>query len=162
MDATAAAGRGVDNRRVGGSDRDRILVRKKGRLLLLNVGDIHWVEAQQDYVTLYGNWEAVKVRGTMKGFEGRLHAFRFARVHRSALVNLDQLQEIKTLSNGQYTIILKSGESITVGKRRKKIFRALIESLHTSVQEVESVNMVALAHALDELPAHREISNAHL
>lgn len=132
-----------------GAERGRLLVRHRGRMILLSVDEINWVEAQEDYVKLHTEGERIQVRGTMKEFEDRLHQFRFARIHRSALVNLDRLKEVR-MDGGLCKVLLQCGTLIAVGKRRKRSLRMLLESMHHCV-EVKQAS-----------PAHREMVNVHL
>src|ERR1051326_5661736 len=74
---------------------DRIAVRNNGRVVFLKVEDIDWIEASDNYVCLHCGRETHVVRETMSELEARLDPSKFLRVHRSAIVNLDQIRELQ-------------------------------------------------------------------
>lgn len=134
-----------------GSDRSRMVIRRRSGLKILNVEDIRWLEARRDYVTVHGAEGTIVVRSTMKDFENRLSPFRFVRIHRSAIVNLGQLAEIR-IRGTTYDVVLRCGTTIAVGKRRKKYLRSLLESQHHCFQAEER----------DRVSAHRAVTPAQL
>jgi two-component system LytT family response regulator len=86
-----------------------LLVKDKDRLLVLRPNEVDWVEADGDYVRLHAGPEAYFIRSTMTHMEERLASEGFVRIHRSRLVNLDRIKELRPLFQGESVVVLKSG-----------------------------------------------------
>lgn len=103
----------------------RFLVQKLGRQFLINVADIEWIEASGNYVNLHVKGRAYPLRSTFSGIEEKLDPARFVRVHRSYIVNLDRVREIRPLDSGDSRIILDDGAEISLSRRYRRQFRSL-------------------------------------
>jgi two-component system LytT family response regulator len=95
--------------RRGDPTGERIAIRTADSILLLPLGDIEWVEARGDYIRIHSQGRGDLVRETIGGFEQRLPPDRFVRVHRSAIVNLGRVREVRTLPSGEQVAVLQSG-----------------------------------------------------
>jgi two-component system LytT family response regulator len=97
--------------RLGGetTGTGRIAVRTSQGLALVALDDVEWIEARGDYVRIHSQGRADLVRDTISGFERRLPAGRFVRVHRSAIVNLARVRELRSLPGGEQVAVLQSG-----------------------------------------------------
>jgi two-component system LytT family response regulator len=95
--------------RAGASAPHRIAIPTSQGVVLLSVDDIEWLEARGDYVRIHSPGRADLLRDTISGFEQRLPADRFVRVHRSAIVNLARVRELRILPGGEQTVVLQSG-----------------------------------------------------
>lgn len=102
---------------------DRFLVKKLGREFLVRVADIDWIEASGNYVNLRVGTRAYPLRETMAGIESRLAGAGFVRVHRSAIVNLDRVQEIVPFDTGDGEIRLAGEIRVPVSRRYRKELR---------------------------------------
>jgi len=102
---------------------DRFLVKKLGREFLVRVADIDWIEASGNYVNLRVGTRAYPLRETMAGIESRLAGAGFMRVHRSAIVNLDRVQEIVPFDTGDGEIRLAGEVRVPVSRRYRKELR---------------------------------------
>jgi two-component system, LytTR family, response regulator len=96
---------------------DRVLVRKGQKSLLLRTEDVDWVEAAENYVVLHSAGEAFMIRGTLQELEARLDPRRFARIHRSRLVNLDRVRELHPWSHGDAQVVLVDGTRLMLSRR---------------------------------------------
>src|SRR5580658_2674972 len=74
----------------------RIVFKSRGRILFLPISDIRWIGAEENYVRICTERENHLLRETMANFERRLDPQSFIRVHRSAIVNLQYVKEIRT------------------------------------------------------------------
>jgi two-component system LytT family response regulator len=92
---------------------ERLVIRDAGRVFFLPITEIEWIEAAGNYARLHCGRETHLLRETMKALEARLDPTRFARVHRSAIVNLDRIQELRPSFHGEYEVVLKSGARVT-------------------------------------------------
>ena len=88
---------------------ERFLVRKLGREFLVNAADIEWAQAAGNYVNLHVKQRDYPLRTTIAALETRLDPARFQRVHRSFLVNLDQVGAIEPLDTGDARLHLRDG-----------------------------------------------------
>lgn len=102
---------------------DRFLVKKLGREFLVRVTDIDWIEASGNYVNLRVGTRAYPLRETMAGIESRLAGAGFMRVHRSAIVNLDRVQEIVPFDTGDGEARLAGEIRVPVSRRYRKELR---------------------------------------
>ncbi len=96
---------------------ERFLVRKLGREFLVSANDIEWLQASGNYVNLRVRGHDYPLRSTIAGIEARLDPARFQRIHRSYIVNLEQLASIEPLDTGDARVHLKDG-TVLPGSRR--------------------------------------------
>lgn len=96
---------------------ERFLVRDGGRSRLVPVREIEWIEAAGNYVKLHLRSESHLLRATMKLVENRLDPGRFARIHRTAIVNLDRVKYLEPWSHGDQLVVLESGARLTLSRR---------------------------------------------
>ncbi len=97
-----------------------ILVSKSGLFHYIEPTDIQWVEAAGNYVELHVGSETYMLRSTMKEIEARLGNDSFARIHRSAIVNRDEVKRVSPAMNGDKTILLNSGHELRLSRRYKQ------------------------------------------
>ena len=95
---------------------DRIVVRAGGRVLFLRVDELDWIEAAGNYVRLHSGAEEYLYRETLSRMEAALDPARFARIHRSSIVNLERIKELHPLFRGDYTVVLRDGRELTLSK----------------------------------------------
>jgi two-component system LytT family response regulator len=99
---------------------DRFLLRDGGKLHPVKADEILWIEAHGNYARLnLPDGKTYTVRSTMGALEARLDGSRFARVHRSAIVNLDAVQELQPWFGGDYVVILKNGARLRASRSYK-------------------------------------------
>lgn len=94
----------------------RLAVKGDGRVTLLPVRDIDWVEAQKDYVRLHVGKQAHVIRETMKTLETQLDPGRFVRIHRSTIVNIERVRELQQMFKGDYVVILHDGTELKLSR----------------------------------------------
>jgi two-component system LytT family response regulator len=95
---------------------DRLVVKSGGRVFFLRTDEIDWIEAAGNYVRLHLGEESHLFRETMNGMEGRLDGRRFARIHRSRIVNTERIKELQPWFNGEYVVILRNGTRLTLSR----------------------------------------------
>lgn len=96
---------------------ERFLVRKLGREFLVAANDIEWMQAAGNYVNLRVRGHDYPLRTTIAGIEVRLDPHRFARIHRSYIVNLDMLASIEPLDTGDARVHLKDATVLPCSRR---------------------------------------------
>lgn len=99
---------------------DRFLVKKLGREFLVKVADIEWIEASGNYVNLHVGQRVYPLRETMAGILAKLDGRGFARVHRSCILNLDQVREIEPFDTGDARAHLLGGGTVPVSRRYRQ------------------------------------------
>lgn len=99
-----------------GPKADRITVKADGRLVFLKPEEIVRVEAADNYVMLHLASGRLMLRETMTAIETRLGTLAFARINRSAIVNLDQIREIQPAQHGDYQVVLRDGTMLPLSR----------------------------------------------
>ena len=103
---------------------ERLVIKSGGRIFFLNVQEIDWIEAADNYVRLHVGRDSHLLRETMNHLEKRLDPDRFLRVHRSRIINLRQIKELQPLFRGEYDIMLQDGTRLESGRGyREKLHR---------------------------------------
>lgn len=95
---------------------DRIIFRSRGRILFLPVSEIRWIGAEENYVRICTGSESHLLRETMTSTEKRLDPRQFLRVHRSAIVNLRYVKEVRTEGKGDFVVHLLNGQKVTMSR----------------------------------------------
>lgn len=95
---------------------DRLAVKSSGRVVLVKIEDIDWVEAADNYVSLHVASESHMLRETMNALEARLPSTSFLRISRSTIVNLNRVKELQPLFHGEYAVILRDGTRLTLSR----------------------------------------------
>ena len=95
---------------------DRIPVKSQGRVVIVNVAEIDWVEADGDYVSVHVGAKTWLLRETIVAAEARLALSGFVRIHRSTLVNIYRVRELLPLSKGEFTVVLLDGTELKLSR----------------------------------------------
>jgi len=94
----------------------RFLVKGDGQMYFVAVNDIDWVEAYGNYVRLHVGKTVHLIRETLGNIERKLDPSRFARVHRSSIVNLDRVARMDLWGAGDYVVLLKDGTKLKLSR----------------------------------------------
>jgi two-component system, LytTR family, response regulator len=95
---------------------ERVVIKANGRVFFLKTSEIDWIEAAGNYVSLHVKKESYLLRETIGGMEAQLDPARFPRIHRSQIVNLDRIRELRPWSHGDYHVILHDGIQLTLSR----------------------------------------------
>jgi len=104
---------------------DRLPVKANGKVMAVRVADIDWIEADHDYVLLHVSDKSWILRETIANVEMRLALSGFVRIHRSALVNVDRVRELRPRSKGEFSVVLLDGKQLKMTRN----YRAAVERL---------------------------------
>jgi len=107
----------VNNEPSKGSFLERIMIKERGSMFFIKVDEIDWVEAAGDYVSIHVGPKSHLLRETMSGLMKKLNPRQFVRVHRSSIVKVDSIRELKPYFHGDYIIILKNGKELKLSRR---------------------------------------------
>jgi len=107
--------------------RDRLLVNDGGRVLFVPARDVEMVQAAGKHVKIFVNGHCYLARQALREVEARLDNNHFVRVHRSTIINVEQITELHPLFHGDYEIVLKRGTRVTLSRRfRSRILPFLV------------------------------------
>jgi two-component system LytT family response regulator len=105
----------------------RIPVRSFGKTAYVRVDDIAWIGAADYYSELHtSDGKTHVVRETMRNLEARLDPSRFIRVHRSAIVNIDGVVEVRSDRNDRDVVVLRNGARVPLGRGRRAALEELL------------------------------------
>ncbi|WP_395683809.1 LytR/AlgR family response regulator transcription factor [Dokdonella sp.] len=115
----------VDADRIAQPAEQRLSIKDAGRILRVPLEDILWIDAAGDYMCVHTSKETHVLRATMRELESRLDARRFQRIHRSTIVNVARVKELRAHLNGEYFLILDSGQQLKLSRSYKEKVRLL-------------------------------------
>lgn len=98
---------------------DVLHVRSNGRVALLRTEDVDWIEAANYYVRLHSGGRVHLLRESMGTLEKQLDPRRFQRIHRSTIVNLERVQELRRDPKGEQSVILACGTELRMARNRQ-------------------------------------------
>ena len=98
----------------------RIIVPTSSGDLVLDAAEIDWIEADDYYAAIYARGRRHLIRESLSSFEGRLDPVGFVRVHRSAIVNLYRVREVRVEPSGESQVVLRDGTRVPVSRRRRE------------------------------------------
>ncbi len=103
---------------------ERFVIRTPGRIVFLPLAEVDWIEAAGNYVYVHAGRARHLIRGTLKAMEARFTS-RFARIHRSAIVNLERVRELAPRAHGDCEVVLRNGARLTASRTFAARLRAL-------------------------------------
>jgi two-component system, LytTR family, response regulator len=94
---------------------DRLVIKSSGRIYFVKVADIDWCEAAGNYIQIHVGSQVHLIRETMNRLETQLQG-AFARIHRSTIVNVDRIQELRSSFGGEHVVLLRNGTRLTMSR----------------------------------------------
>lgn len=105
---------------------ERFLVRATGGVVVVPAREVRYLEADGDYVRLHRAGRPELMRATLQSLETRLDPRVFVRVHRSFLIRLDEVREVRGSAGGDGTLILQDGKELPLSRTyRDRLLEAL-------------------------------------
>ena len=117
----------LDELRARGQYIERLVVRSGGRIVILRVDEIDWIEAASNYVRLHAGGKEYLLRETMTALEAKLNPADFVRIHRSTIVRVDKIRELEPLFQGDYVVILDGGTRLTSSRGYRERLQDLLQ-----------------------------------
>ncbi len=99
---------------------ERFVVKTAGRAFFVKVEQVDWIEAQGNYVSLHVNTEEHLIRDSLAKLESKLDPNQFVRIHRSTMVNINQIKELYPASHSDYFVMLRSGKELLMSRNYRK------------------------------------------
>lgn len=105
---------------------ERLVIKTNGRIFFLKTEEIDRISAEGNYVNLHVKKDSYLLRETISGLESQLDPQRFARIHRSQIVNLDCVRELRHWSHGEYQVILHDGTELMLSRSYREKLHELL------------------------------------
>ncbi|HYE15724.1 MAG TPA: LytTR family DNA-binding domain-containing protein [Pyrinomonadaceae bacterium] len=105
----------------------RLAVKAGGRVIFLTADEIDWIETAGNYLKIHAGKASHLIRERMSQMEARLDPERFARIHRTTLVNIDRIKEMHPLFNGDQLVRLSDGRELTMSRTYRDRLMSLLE-----------------------------------
>jgi two-component system, LytTR family, response regulator len=102
----------------------RLSFKQGDRSILLNVSEIVWIEAEDYYVLVHSKRGRHMVRAALSSLEERLDPHVFLRVHRAAIINVAEVQEVS--DDGRLTLLLSDGSHVAVSRSRRRFVEPMV------------------------------------
>jgi hypothetical protein len=104
----------------------QLVLKQQGRVILVSADAVDWIEAADYYARVHAEGRAILIRETMASLAARLDPEKFCRVHRSAIVNVARVKELRCVAKGEHVAILHDGRRIRVNRTRRKRLERLL------------------------------------
>jgi two-component system LytT family response regulator len=115
--------------RTGSQTDRRLVIKTQGRVVLVDMEEIDWVEAAGNYVELKTSDGSYLIRDGIGRFSEKLDPGQFARIHRSVIVNLRRIKELQPCNRGEYMVVLKDGKQLSCSRSYRAKLQQLIAAL---------------------------------
>lgn len=116
---------------------ERIPLKADGRILFVSANRINWIESAGNYVefVIQPEGKRVLVRKTLSSFEKTLDPERFVRIHRSVIVNVTCIKEMRPRYTGEYQITMLTEEQLTLSRGYRKNLKRLLQTCSRWAEE---------------------------
>jgi len=108
---------------------ENLLVKTGENYRMIKTADIQWIEAVGNYVKLHCEDSHYLIRQTLTKLTGRLNPATFARIHRSHIVNINQVKELQPLFKGDYVVLLRDDTELKLSRHYRDQFFQCIETV---------------------------------
>src|SRR5207244_10044393 len=88
----------------------------RGRMIVIDLADVDWIGAADNYVELHVGGTTYPARETLSGLERELDPDRFVRIHRSAIVQVDRIKELLPDFHSDFVVVLRDGARVTLSR----------------------------------------------
>lgn len=104
----------------------RLAVKTRGKVYLLRIEEIDWIETAGNYVRLHAGGNAHLYRDSLVDFESKLDPHRFVRIHRSNIVNIDRIAQLEPSFHREHVVLLRDGTRLTLTAPYRDRMRAIV------------------------------------
>lgn len=105
---------------------ERLVIKTGGRVIFLDTEEIDWIEAEGNYVTVHTGEKSHLLRETISNLERQLDPKKFVRIHRSAIVNINRIQELQPWFHGEFRVILQGGTQLTLSRSYRENLQSIL------------------------------------
>lgn len=114
----------ADGPDAGLRDLEPLLIRVDGRIARVRTENIDWIDADGDSVRVRVGETSYPLRTSMDNLERELDAMRFVRIHRSTIVNVERIKELRLCYPGEYVAVLHDGTTLKVSRNRRELLES--------------------------------------
>jgi two-component system LytT family response regulator len=108
---------------------DRLMVKSAGRVIFLRAAEIDWIEAADYYACLHVGERSHLLRRSMADLDRELDREMFCRIHRSAIVNITRVRELRLDANGEYEVVLQDGAQLRLSRTYREQLQQRLQSV---------------------------------
>lgn len=94
----------------------RLMIKSRGDIYFLKTDEIDWIEASGNYITIYTGKKTHLLRESISGIAEKLDPEKFARIHRSQIVNIERIDKLNSDMHGEYIITLNNGKALLLSR----------------------------------------------
>jgi two-component system LytT family response regulator len=96
---------------------DFVIIRSGGVILRVNTDEINWVQAARNSVTVHLNGESIILQSPLNKIAQQLNDGNFIRIHRSTIINVNRIRELRYGRRGTFQVFLQDGTQLLLSKR---------------------------------------------
>lgn len=108
------------------SPTNRIIVKDGSRVTIIPHDQIDYIQAEDDYIAIHTKGKSHLKHQTLANVERTLNAAVFVRIHRSTIVNVEQIERIDLVKKDSYAALLKNGVSLSISRSGHKRLKAIL------------------------------------
>ena len=105
---------------------ERLIIRSAGRIVFLRTDDVQWFEGCANYVRLHAGKESHLMREKLGALDAKLDPRKFVRIHRSSIVKIDQIKELRSSRDGEQVVILQDGSRHRLSRGYHERFQQIL------------------------------------
>jgi two-component system LytT family response regulator len=105
----------------------RLAVHDRDRIRVLDADEVDWISIEDEQVLVHVGDQVYAIRRTLTELEAQLDPHHFFRAHRSALVNLDRVQEIIPWFKGSHILRLTTGAEVELSRAQARALRKILD-----------------------------------
>ena len=105
---------------------ERLAVKTRGKVYLLRIEEIDWIETAGNYVRLHAGAHSHLYRDSLADFETKLDPRHFVRIHRSCIVNIDRIAQLEPTFHREHVVLLRDGTRLTLTAPYRCRMRAIV------------------------------------
>jgi two-component system, LytTR family, response regulator len=106
----------------------RLMIKAKDHISFITSDEIEWIESAGDYVYIHSNSKKNIVRETLTSLEEKLDPQKFARIHRSAIVNVEKIKSLRPNESGDYDVFLHTGTKLKLSRTYRDHFQNIMKN----------------------------------
>ena len=106
----------IENTPITSSQSNRIVIKLNGKIKIIPVAELNYIEASSDFVKIFTKEGMFLKSKTMNYFENCLDSTKFVRVHRSYILNIEQVTRLEQYEKDNYIAILKDNNKVPISK----------------------------------------------
>lgn len=101
----------------------RLMIKSRDNVSIISVNDIDWLESARDYVYVHTTSHKYIIRDTLHSLEQKFDPQKFTRIHRSAIVNIDKIKNLRANEHGDFDVFLYNGVKLKLSRTYRNHFQ---------------------------------------